>query len=185
MTSRPSRDPWINRTVLALDKFLTDPPSASALTEIRALWDKVPVGYRDQLDAAITETRSLTDSQLASGLVDGHLLPPQGHPDWLRRGALDALVTWLVRSGSGCEHVSPPCSPQPVFAAAWRPRLMVCQRCVGLLAVSDDEADRTCDGCGKVVDPGREERMHPGALELGELRYHFGVCAGCRYWAEE
>ena len=40
-----------------------------------------------------------------------------------------------------------PDRPEPVFAAAWKPGLIVCALCTPLLKLVG-EADKTCDGCG-------------------------------------
>lgn len=69
-----------------------------------------------------------------------------------------------------------------MYAAAWRPGLVVCAACLVLLTLpARSVATRTCDGCGHVcagVDAG--DPIHPCAVGFGSLIYRFGVCGGCR-----
>jgi hypothetical protein len=77
-------------------------------------------------------------------------------------------------------HNPDPNKPQPLFAALWRPLLVVCERCTHLLSLRPgSEADRTCDGCGRVFDG-----IYPGMGSYGPLSFQYGVCAGCRWEPE-
>lgn len=175
----------IGKTVLYLDDLITDPVAAPIIDEIRDRLHRIPSAVRDQMDAAIAETRSLPARWGAAGLLEGyHDVQPGEHPAWVRLGALEALMTWAVGGGSVCMHDPTAQRPQPVYAVAWKPGLVVCARCPHLTRLPERrERDLTCDGCGRVTQGAHTEvPLWTSMVQLGVLHYGFAVCADCKYW---
>ncbi|MGH3986732.1 MAG: hypothetical protein ACRDTZ_05370 [Pseudonocardiaceae bacterium] len=78
-------------------------------------------------------------------------------------------------------HAPDMAHPMPVLTAAWKPRLVTCHGCGHLFRFPRNSvSDRTCDGCGTVVDVGTV--IWTGAVGAGALTYLFGVCEDCRFW---
>ncbi|MDL4815478.1 hypothetical protein [Actinomadura opuntiae] len=168
------------RIALQLDELLCDltPDQAAAL---RAA---LPTGFRDQLDAAATHTRQSLAAATAAGVLTRHApIPTADHPAWIRLGITDTLVRWHAGSADTCMHAPHPLRPRPVFAAAWRPGLVVCGACGHLLAIPpDSDTDRTCDGCGKVTaGPAHDDPIYPLTIVCGALTYQAGACRDCQY----
>src|SRR4051794_30690919 len=93
----------------------------------------------------------MSDAEVGSRLVDLHT-----------RG----------RSGqiAGCGHLPP---GTIAFAALWAPTRVVCAACMPALRLSGD-ADRTCDRCGAVGEPG----VHPVMVAATAwLLVSFGLCS--------
>ena len=102
-------------------------------------------------------------------------------PLWVRLQLLDLWGRWWDGSLETCRHWPVPQRPQPVAAALWRPGLIACVPCSSDLLRLSGEADRTCDGCGRVVE-GLEvgDGIYPCGVSLGPLLVFWGACAGCR-----
>lgn len=167
--------------VLALDELLCH-LTPELLAEIRAT---APAWLLDQAAAAVVETHRRRWAEEQSGLAEGMFaLPADQHPAWVRLGALDALMKWATGRNDTCMHAPHPMRPEPIVSAAWKPGLVVCDGCRHLLAVlQNSAADRTCDGCGKVVaGPDSGDPMYPFTVTCGHLSYLVGVCRDCRYW---
>jgi len=155
---------------LAWDELLSTLTPADAEV-IRSV---MPVALRDQIDAAATAALFATMSEMEAhgagpprGLTHGDI------PGWLRLSILDALAQFMAGSASTCLHAPTPDRPEPVYAAAWRPGLVVCGECLHLFRLAG-AADRTCDCCGQVCDG-----IHAARLLFGPLVYMYGTCAGC------
>lgn len=146
-----------------------------------AIRDALPVGVRDQLDAAAAETVLLGHAihQAPETSVTGH---PRDLPDWLRLGIADTYARWWTGQADTCLHAPHPARPRPVVAAAWRPGMVVCAPCGGLLGLPRGSTrDRTCDACGHVAagaDHG--DPMYPITIASGPLTYLAGTCGPCR-----
>lgn len=171
------------RIALQLDELLCDltPDQAAA---IRAA---LPPGFRDQLDAATTHTyRALASAAAAGVLTSPAMIPTAEHPGWVRLSVTDTLVRWNVGSADTCMHAPHPRRPQPVFAAAWRPGMVVCSACGHLLAIPPSSiTDQTCDGCGKVTAGlAHDDPLYPLTVVCGVLTFQAGACRDCRYWGE-
>ena len=147
------------------------------LDELRAA---IPAGIRaqaDQANAARAQSIGWTihDEDDRVGFVS-----PPDIDEWLRLGALDALASWIDGHGRTCMHAPDHRRPEPVFACAWKPGLVVCAACLYLLDVTGP-ADRICDCCGHLcagIDGG--DPIYAGTAWLGELAYEFGTCGDCR-----
>ncbi|MFY1589128.1 hypothetical protein ACN267_32250 [Micromonospora sp. WMMD734] len=166
---------------LALEALMLHPRYEELMAHVRA---HTPTGHVDQVDAAADDALRLMTT-VGRAAYDGH----QRHhpttadvPGWLRLGLLDTLTAWVDGQAVTCRHQPTPDRPQPIVAAAWRPRLVVCSRCVHLTALARGSArDRTCDACGRVcagVEHG--DGVYPGMVQLGPLVYQYGTCDGCR-----
>ena len=133
------------------------------------------VGFADQLEAAKREALEAM-TRLAERAGDSSfLLGFRELPEWVRLGLLTALVSWVFGEASTCAHRPDPMRPQPVVAAAWKPDLVVCGECTDLFVLPPgSDADRTCDGCGRVV-----EEIVPWAVSHGAFTYLMGLCDGC------
>ena len=105
----------------------------------------------------------------------------QQMPPWVRLQLLDTWLTWSTGKARTCVHVPVVERPQPVFAALWAPGLVSCGPCSQYLLRLTGEADRTCDGCGRVVE-GLEagDGIHPCGVMFGPLLLFWGACGECR-----
>lgn len=176
------KDDFAGRAALAVDELLTDPLLAPLRRELHAeARSTMPGHLTDQLDTAHTEALDQLDREYTGGgWASKQWVEPGVVPGWVRLGALDTLTAWVLGAGPTCSHAPSPGQPEPLYAAAWRPRLVVCGRCPHLLGCSRVE-DRTCDGCGTVVggvDVG--DPMWPFQVQVGVLNYRAGMCSGCR-----
>lgn len=155
-----------------LDRLLADPDyRRQAATAIR------PSFYGKLLVAATDQSALVLDKALAAGVFK-HVasISDTTVPRWARLGAINALGTWCHGEGYTCAHNPSFELPQPVFAAAWKPGLVACIRCTGLMSVPQgSDLDRTCDGpCGQVV-----ARIRPSAVQLAAFTWSFGSCPNC------
>jgi len=172
------------RFALALDQLMTDPKLRGLREALLAQYRTDPPSvFGDQFASAVDEVTRLADVGIAAGIYDSRSADLDA-PEWVRLGALSALTTWWAGEGSTCVHSPHRSRPEPVFAAAWKPGLVTCVRCVDLFKVAENSVpDRTCDGCGRVVAGVAEgEPMYSNAMRLAALVWQFGVCDGCRFW---
>lgn len=157
---------------------LDDLLGALTQQELEELRRSAPTSLVDQLTAASRDATAVAAYGIDLQSTEGHGY--DGIPGWLRLGALDALLTWAQGLGSTCIHDPSPKRPEPVHAAAWRPGLVSCTRCVAYLFRLTGDADARCDCCGRVTD-GVEagDPIYPSRLVFGALVYHFGTCPDC------
>lgn len=134
-----------------------------------------PSPYRDQVDAAAMEGRRNAEAVLGHEAV---WVPHEGIVEWVRLGMLDILLKWFDGTALTCIHRPSPNSPEPVWAAAWKPGVIVCDRCTDMLAVTG-VADSTCDGCGHVCQGLPHDGITPFATFIGCLGYQVGACDSC------
>jgi hypothetical protein len=137
-----------------------------------------PAGLLDQVSAAAADTIHLMEKSLDK---PGGAMPIAPHQldAWIRLGILDTFAQWFNGTGRTCLHSSNPRRPQSVWSAAWRPNLVVCTHCVGLLRLRGD-AGYTCDACGRVcAGPEHGDPIHTVAVVLGALSYQAGCCRDC------
>jgi hypothetical protein len=168
---------------LALDDLLSN-LTAEQVTAFRSA---IPTAMLDQLDAAAADVWA---HMHATGPAERIplALTPADHPGWLRLPLLDTFVNWIGGKAATCVHDPHPDRPQPVVAAAWRPGTIACTACEPFLFAlrRGSEADRRCDGCGKVTrGPAADDGIYPVALQAGPMLYRAGVCRDCRYWPPE
>lgn len=176
---------YVGRAALAMDDILVGPDGPEIVAALRAA---APGWLVDQVDAAEAQVRSGSLRAAAEmGMSAGVDLPADQHPGWLRLDLCDALVRWVAGQGSTCVHAPAAVRPEPVAAAAWRPGLVVCERCTHLLALPRHSvADRRCDGCGRITTgPENGDGIWPTVVVVGVLTYLFGVCVDCKYWDDE
>ena len=136
----------------------------------------VNVAYRDQLDAAAAEGIASAVDVLGHDAV---WVPHTGIVEWVRLGILDALLKWFNGQAMTCIHMPTHLRPQPVWAAAWKPRLVVCDRCTFLLSVHGTPPDATCDGCGHFCKGMPDDGITPFTTFTGALGYMAGACDSC------
>lgn len=162
---------------LALDALLTHPRYPELVDWLRAI---TPVNVVDQADAAANDAHQLLTATAATltGATTQASTPAQV-PDWLRLGVVDALTTWTAGTGSTCPHVPTPDQAQPVLAAAWKPSLTTCTRCLHHWTLNRAAALR-CDACGRQCTGHPDDPIHAGMIQLGPMLYQFGTCTGCR-----
>ncbi len=148
--------------------------TAEDIAELRA---RTPLDYADQLDAARSQSIGLMEH---SQNTRAGWVPPNSVDEWIRLSALDALIGWIDGTARTCLHSPHWRRPEPVFAAAWRPHLVVCAGCLHLLGVTGVE-DHTCDACGRVTDGvDADDPIYTGTVWIGALAYEFGTCTDCR-----
>lgn len=159
------------RTAIELDDFLR----SLSEDDWQALKARQPTAHKDQLETAARKARESEEKKLGhkSGWVARESLV-----DWVRLGMYDALAEWFFGRAVTCVHQPTPRFPQPMFAAAWKPGLVVCERCVDLLAVTG-VANKTCDGCGHVCEGPPDDGITPVTTFVGSLGYQVGVCERC------
>jgi hypothetical protein len=170
----------LGRLTLATDELVREHPELA-----RELYASLPTGMRDQIEAAARDTASGMRRAAALTGHDLHESVPDDHPDWLRLGMLHTLTVWCAGKARTCLHDPNPRSPQQVFAAAWKPDLIVCGSCQHLLVLPrNSDADRRCDSCGRITEgPDSGDGIYPCLLSAGALTWLFGACLDCRYWA--
>lgn len=159
------------RSAVELDDYL------NRLTddERAALRPQMDVAFRDQVDAAAAEGIRLAEAELGHGAV---WVPHGGIIDWVRLGMLDVVLKWFNNEALTCIHMPAPGRPEPVYAAAWKPGIVVCAQCIGLLSVSG-VADTICDGCGHQCKGMPDDGITPFTTFIGTLGYQAGACDSC------
>lgn len=160
------------RTAVELDEYI------SSLTQderdaLRPSWN---VAYQDQLDAASKQSVDLAEQILGH---KAQWVPHKGIIEWVRLGMLDAMLKWFNGEALTCIHRPSPNKPSPVFAAAWKPGVVVCGYCSDMLSVSGTPADTICDGCGHECKGLPEDGIMPFVTFTGSFGYQAGVCYGC------
>jgi hypothetical protein len=166
--------------VLALEEILTDPRYRPFLEAVAAAQ---PAHLRDQSNAASRHTDQSV-RMLAALALDGARETWQqlsDSPPWLRLEVLTRINALVARTADTCRHDPNPGSPQPVFAAACKPNLVVCTACVHLLSMpKGSKADATCDSCGHIcAGPKVDDGIYPGLARLGLLVFMYGTCGNC------
>lgn len=167
------------QATIALERLLLDPQLGKHLAALQQL---TPGHVLDQFDAA--------DRNAAAGFeAIGHVLggTPQGWdlgeaPDWLRLEIVNRIAALITGTADTCLHSPGPSGPQPVFAAACKPNLIVCARCIHLLRMpTGSAADATCDRCGHVcAGLASDDGIYPGVSRYGLLTLMYGCCETCR-----
>jgi hypothetical protein len=132
--------------------------------------------YRDQLDAAADEVRRTESENLGGKPIRS--VDPNTVGDWLRLGLYDTLLAWSKGEVQTCVHRPTMGSPEPCWAVAWMPGKIACKKCVWQFTVTGD-LDRTCDGCGRVVDGMPDDGITPVSIFAGSLCYEAGACLQC------
>ncbi|PBC57036.1 hypothetical protein [Rhodococcus sp. ACPA1] len=172
------------RLTLALDDLFANMSEilADMTPEQRTkLRDAVPAGFQDQIRAATTDTEAMLMAgiEATTGLRGKAHVPPSGVPDWLRLGALDELARLMAGTGRTCIHNPSFYRPQPIFAAAHKPGLVVCGRCLAMLIVRGENS-KVCDGCGHTcTGPENKDGIHETVVMIGGLAYSAGMCRDC------
>lgn len=169
----------LGQLTLALDALFCHEDILEIAERLRGT---ISPGFLDQMDGASDEARrnfaalrGMLESRSGGGM-------PADFPGWIRLGIIDALVTWLAGKSRTCMHDPSPSRPQPMFAAAWKPGLVVCKQCIHLLpCVRNSKADRTCDSCGTVCEGvEHDDPIYPSVTAFGALTFMFGVCGDCK-----
>jgi len=137
----------------------------------------MPAEYRDRIESAHAQSAALMIAT-SGGLDAVRVVRSTDVDDWLRLGALDALIGWMTGKGSRCLHADP-LMPQTVWAAAWKPGVVVCTACLDALSVADSVEDLRCDCCGRICDPETDGGFFALKLWVGELLYQAGACRDC------
>jgi hypothetical protein len=185
VTTTPD-DAVVARSAVLLDELLTDPEAFAVFAEWAA--EHASPGLLDQLQAAADDTHAVMAAESrtlgGTGLIHA---PHAAVPQWIWLNLLLAYATWAAGTGSTCMHSPHVSRPQPVFAAAWKPGLVVCAACVHVLALPRGSAgDRRCDGCGRVTTgPENGDGIHPGRAQYGPLLLAYGTCRNCLPTADD
>lgn len=161
--------PRVFRTAVELDEYL------STLTPEERAQLRPNVALKDQVLAAQAEAITTEEGRLRH---NARWVPHQGLPEWVRLGMLDVTLKWFEGQALTCIHMPAAERPQPVFAAAWKPGVVVCARCRHLLAVVG-VADTICDGCGHECKGMPDDGIKPVTAFVGMLAYQVGVCVSC------
>ncbi len=162
-----------------LDELYTTPRGRQTITEINRY---APTALADQGRAAADDALHFLKLEAPFLRAPVSEVDIAELPEWLRLDLLTTWTGWTAGTGRTCMHSPHPDRPEPVFAAAWRPGLVACARCVHLTVLArGSRADRTCDRCGYVV-AGIEhgEGIHPGRVTFGPIVFAYGTCPDCR-----
>jgi hypothetical protein len=159
-----------------MKELYSHPHAIEIIQSIRAT---MPTWLQDQSDAAIGGTAAILDrisnidNRKRAAKTDDEI------PDWIRLGVLDTWVNYCIGSADTCIHSPVFHRPQPVFAMAWKPGLVVCGQCLHLVKAAG-VADKTCDGCGRIcAGPEHGDGIYPGAIQFGPMAWHYGACESC------
>lgn len=128
---------------------------------------------RDQIQAAVQEMDGLADR-----LAGDSECTTADVPDWVRLGHLDVFLKWMKGDARTCLHAPHPDRPEPLFAVAWRPGIVVCRQCPHMLKVTGKK-DKTCDACGHVCTGEDGDTIRSLMLQSGLLTYMAGACRDC------
>jgi tetratricopeptide (TPR) repeat protein len=161
-----------------LDSIMSQAEVGERLAAARAA---APDWLVEYFDSATRAAASQWMAAEADGLV-ATPIPPHGWPEWLRIKILETLMAWGTGVGATCMHAPSQTRPEPVFAAAWKPGLVVCPKCTHLLSVPGGKGsreDNTCDGCGHVAKGTGDDVIRWAAVPVGPLTYALGVCSSC------
>ena len=165
------------RAAIALDDLLlsADPPPMPPISD----------ALRERADAAKRDARALIEAATPGAQCHHPLY--SNVPGWLRLGLLDTISAWAAGTARTCMHAPDPwmITTAPAWSAAWRPRLVVCTRCVALLRIPK-AMDNICDGCGHActgVDNG--DPIFPVTTMMGALSYTAGACSDCHTHPED
>ncbi len=72
-----------------------------------------------------------------------------------------------------------PNNPEPVWACAWKPGLVVCTYCLHLFKLAGD-ADKVCDCCGRLVTGiENDDGIFTLTVWIGALAFQAGACRHC------
>ena len=121
-------------------------------------------GYGDQFEAARSELFSRLGNPEGSTAV---------LPDGIRLSHARTLVGWFTDTGETCPHRPNYLSPEPVFAAAWEPNLVVCLACKAMLDPTPDH----CNLCGDQFE-GENDAGFLISI-IGTMAYGVSVCRTC------
>ena len=157
------------RSAVELDEYL------SSLTPEQRVVPPRFIGFKDQVDTAQREGVAEREARLGK---KARWVPNKGLPDWVRLGLYDTLLRWSNHEAMTCIHQPHWERPQTVYAAAWKPGVVVCAECTYLLAVTG-AADKICDGCGHECAGLPDDGIMSVAAFCGPLGYQFGVCMSC------
>lgn len=158
------------RSARAVDSLMSDPEVNALLLRL-----SLSAGTKDQYQAAVNQAVILTVRAIQSGFLD---IGGWDHPEWVRDGAFSTLSLWATNTASTCQHCPSPSRPAALYGAAWKPRLVACEKCTHLF-VLPGKGDLTCDGCGVIT--GGPDEMSSSIVRLGMLTWMFGICRDCRY----
>lgn len=136
---------------------------------------KVGQAFTDQLSSATRDMKRRAEQALGN---PGYLIDRDDMSGWLRLGMLDAFLAWANDKGRTCGHRPDVRFPQPVWAAAWRPGLVVCELCTDLLTIGP-VTDKTCDGCGHVCAGMPDDPVVAVSVLAGGFCYLAGACQEC------
>ena len=173
-----------NPTAVELDDFLA---------RLESEWEQLTPEQRNYVAAELSRVNNVAyTDQLAAARRDGIALsefttgkaaqqmPTARVDDWLRLGLLDTFTKWIAGKGKTCYHNPNYMRPEPIWACAWKPGLVVCNYCQHLLRAADI-VDSTCDCCGHVcagINAG--DPIYPVTIWFGALGYRAGMCSDCR-----
>jgi hypothetical protein len=142
--------------------------------------------FLDQLDAASAALDEADRFGYQLGRAIGWFISegvqprPEDMPEWVHRGCCGAFDQWLDGKASTCIHAPVYSKPQPVWACAWKPGMVVCEQCLLLFNVATLAEDRTCDGCGRVVGgPENGDPMYSGGVGIDNFMFKVGMCGDC------
>jgi hypothetical protein len=176
--SHPISDVFLGQLTTFLDDLrVNDPDTAEVLWKLGQ--EKGGTAWNDQADAAGGEALQIATAiaELVSpaGSVHAAAQAVADTPEWVRLGMLDTQLAWLAGLARTCMHDPHSDRPEPVFAAAWKPRLVVCSGCRHLLDAVASEA--ICDGCGR--DTTGEGISTTTVMPGNGLCYLVGTCEDC------
>jgi hypothetical protein len=166
-----------------MEAMITDQHRTPEFAEARK---RAPVGYMDQLIAAEREGAKYVQEALQMGHLTGErMMNARDNPSWVRRPMFEALTIWVTNMGRVCLHNPSAKRPQSVYAAMWRPRLVVCAHCTPMLSMPGrglSVQDRTCPGCKRITGGPDTGELHLHGVQSSVMTFAFTVCTACRYW---
>lgn len=165
----------LNGLMIEMADHLYSIPEAVAY--LRRLNEVNHPGWNERAD----EVTRWLDARLPHGPEGFNPGQWQDCPGWVRLQLLDTWIRWSTGKAPTCEHNPQIAHPVPVFSALWRPGVVSCGPCSQYLFRLTGEADRTCDGCGRVV-AGLEagDGIHPCGVRFGPMVLFWGACGDCK-----
>lgn len=182
---RPSEDQIVRAAAALVTLLRAAPEHLNELARERE--SERPSWLNDQLDAAESEAHNLNVASaiaMAAGPNGLGVVQASGlsnAPEWVLERVADTAVRFWAGVAETCRHRPDPNRPEPLFAAYWKPRTVVCLRCADTLSYPrGSDADMSCDRCGRVVMGTVDDPMWSGRLNYGPMIFGYGVCSNCK-----
>ena len=141
----------------------------------------IPAEYRERAQTAQAESVALVEAYESAKAGKVKKAEYVHAAEWIRLSIYDTELKWRHGTGKTCLHAPGQRDGELAYACAWKPNLVVCNRCTDLLKPKRG-TENICDGCGHVcggIDNGNDDPIHTVTVWYNTLAYQIGVCRDC------